>query len=58
MHGRAEDAIELFLKMEKDKAKPDGITFAGVLNACAHCRNQDLPKKDFTSLMLWKMFMG
>ncbi|XP_026458369.1 pentatricopeptide repeat-containing protein At5g66520-like [Papaver somniferum] len=36
MHGRAEDAIELFLKMEKEKVKPDGITFVGVLNACAH----------------------
>lgn len=33
MHGRAEDAIDLFLKMDVD---PNEITFVGVLNACAH----------------------
>ncbi|KAK9083451.1 hypothetical protein Scep_029922 [Stephania cephalantha] len=37
MHGRAKDAIELFLKMQRDEnLKPDGITFVGVLSACAH----------------------
>ncbi|KAH6819029.1 hypothetical protein C2S51_002632 [Perilla frutescens var. frutescens] len=33
MHGRAEDAIELFLKMN---VKPNDITFVALLNACAH----------------------
>ncbi|GMN44046.1 hypothetical protein TIFTF001_013242 [Ficus carica] len=36
MHGRAADAVELFSKMQKDKQKPDGITFVNILNACAH----------------------
>ncbi|RVW97812.1 Pentatricopeptide repeat-containing protein [Vitis vinifera] len=33
MHGRAEDAIDLFSKMD---IYPNEITFVGVLNACAH----------------------
>ncbi|KAG6646759.1 pentatricopeptide repeat-containing protein At5g66520-like [Carya illinoinensis] len=36
MHGRAEDAIGLFSKMQREKLKPNEITFVGVLNACAH----------------------
>ncbi|KDP23395.1 hypothetical protein JCGZ_23228 [Jatropha curcas] len=36
MHGRAEDAIELFSRMQKEKFRPNGITFVGILNACAH----------------------
>ena len=33
MHVQAEDAIELFSKMQRENLKPDVITFAGVLNA-------------------------
>ncbi|KAJ4719328.1 Pentatricopeptide repeat-containing protein [Melia azedarach] len=36
MHGRAEDAIELFFKMQSEKMRPDGITFLCILKACAH----------------------
>ncbi|XP_052192600.1 LOW QUALITY PROTEIN: pentatricopeptide repeat-containing protein At5g48910-like [Diospyros lotus] len=36
IHGRAEDAIELFFKMQREKMRSDGITFVGILNACAH----------------------
>ncbi|EEF49973.1 pentatricopeptide repeat-containing protein, putative [Ricinus communis] len=36
MHGRAEDAIKLFLKMQKEKVRSNEITFVGLLNACAH----------------------
>ncbi|KAK9070165.1 hypothetical protein SSX86_010565 [Deinandra increscens subsp. villosa] len=36
MHGRAKDAIELFVEMEKQRLKPVDITFVGILNACAH----------------------
>jgi pentatricopeptide repeat protein len=36
-HGRAEEAIQLFNKMEKlDRFKPDSVTFKSVLSACAH----------------------
>lgn len=36
VHGRADDAIELFSEMQRNKLKPNGITFVNVLNACAH----------------------
>lgn len=36
IHGRAEDAMKLFTKMNGEKRKPNGVTFVGVLNACAH----------------------
>ncbi|KAF7805045.1 pentatricopeptide repeat-containing protein [Senna tora] len=36
IHGHAEDAIELFNKINGEKLMPNGITFVGVLNACAH----------------------
>ncbi|XP_020091080.1 putative pentatricopeptide repeat-containing protein At5g40405 [Ananas comosus] len=36
VHGRGEDAIELFKQMEREGATPDGITLLNVLSACAH----------------------
>ncbi|CAK9133367.1 unnamed protein product [Ilex paraguariensis] len=36
MHGLARHALEVFLEMHKVGSTPDGITFAGVLNACNH----------------------
>ncbi|PKI76123.1 hypothetical protein CRG98_003484 [Punica granatum] len=36
IHGRAEDAIELLVEMQREKLEPNGITFVGVLTACAH----------------------
>lgn len=36
IHGRAEDAIELLIKMQKKKLRPNNITFVAVLTACAH----------------------
>ncbi|KAF9620025.1 hypothetical protein IFM89_010641 [Coptis chinensis] len=36
MHGRAQDAIDLFLNMQRQRFRADKITFIGVLNACAH----------------------
>lgn len=35
-HGKARKAIELFRDMEKAKVEPNGITFLGLLSACAH----------------------
>lgn len=35
-HGKACEAIELFERMEQAKTKPNGITFLGLLSACAH----------------------
>ncbi|KAF7837637.1 pentatricopeptide repeat-containing protein [Senna tora] len=37
MHGKGEDAIKLFRKMEMEKmVAPDNITFVNLLSACAH----------------------
>ncbi|XP_028213609.1 putative pentatricopeptide repeat-containing protein At5g37570 isoform X2 [Glycine soja] len=33
-HGKSQDAIDLFLKMQKEGLKPNQVTFIGVLNAC------------------------
>ncbi|XP_028752154.1 putative pentatricopeptide repeat-containing protein At5g37570 [Neltuma alba] len=35
-HGKSQDALDLFLKMQKEGVKPNQITFVGVLNACSH----------------------
>ncbi|KAF8397593.1 hypothetical protein HHK36_016513 [Tetracentron sinense] len=36
IHGRGEEASQLFIEMESEGAVPDDITFVGLLNACAH----------------------
>ena len=36
MHGKGEDAINLFKEMEKQMRIPDKITFVNILSACAH----------------------
>ncbi|XP_057999820.1 pentatricopeptide repeat-containing protein At4g21065 [Hevea brasiliensis] len=35
IHGLAEDALEVFSRMEEAKAKPNHVTFIGILSACA-----------------------
>ncbi|KAK9123099.1 hypothetical protein Sjap_012701 [Stephania japonica] len=35
-HGRGEDALSLFIQMEKAGLKPDSISFTGLLCACSH----------------------
>ncbi|KAL2318099.1 hypothetical protein Fmac_031975 [Flemingia macrophylla] len=34
-HGKSQDAIVVFLKMQKEGLKPNEVTFIGLLNACA-----------------------
>ncbi|KAK9137233.1 hypothetical protein Sjap_007827 [Stephania japonica] len=36
MHGFGEEAIDAFVKMERNGVKPDGVTFVGLLSACSH----------------------
>ncbi|WCJ43069.1 Pentatricopeptide repeat (PPR) superfamily protein [Euphorbia peplus] len=50
MHGRAEDAIQLFFQMQREKFRPNGITFVGILNACAHSGMVDEGLKVFDSM--------
>lgn len=35
-HGRAQDALKFFRKMQEEGIPPNGITFVGVLTACSH----------------------
>lgn len=41
MHGYAEEALNLFVEMEKGGFRPDAVTFVGVLCACVHLKNVD-----------------
>ncbi|KDP26040.1 hypothetical protein JCGZ_21073 [Jatropha curcas] len=36
IHGLAEDALNVFSRMEEAQAKPNHVTFIGILSACAH----------------------
>ncbi|KAG6479776.1 hypothetical protein ZIOFF_063250 [Zingiber officinale] len=36
MHGQAEEALELFSKMEEASVEPNAVTFVGLLHACSH----------------------
>ncbi|XP_059626397.1 pentatricopeptide repeat-containing protein At1g08070, chloroplastic-like [Cornus florida] len=36
MHGYAKEAIDVFMSMEKEGIKPDGVTFVGLLCGCSH----------------------
>ncbi|XP_004304899.1 PREDICTED: pentatricopeptide repeat-containing protein At5g66520-like [Fragaria vesca subsp. vesca] len=36
MHGRADDALDVFFKMQGKNLEPNGITFLNALSACAH----------------------
>ncbi|KAF6176568.1 hypothetical protein GIB67_034430 [Kingdonia uniflora] len=36
VHGYGEQALDMFKKMEREKIKPNGVTFISVLGACTH----------------------
>ncbi|KAL3517976.1 hypothetical protein ACH5RR_020565 [Cinchona calisaya] len=36
MYGYGKQAIDIFVSMEREGIKPDGITFVGLLSACSH----------------------
>ncbi|KAK9161224.1 hypothetical protein Syun_007565 [Stephania yunnanensis] len=36
MHGFGDEAIDAFVKMERNGVQPDGVTFVGLLSACSH----------------------
>ncbi|KAJ0988601.1 hypothetical protein J5N97_006957 [Dioscorea zingiberensis] len=50
-HGHAEDALELFSLMQRSGARPDGVTFVGVLCACSHAGLVELGLHYFHSMM-------
>lgn len=51
MHGRAFDAIKLFMEMENDmRVRPNCITFLGLLSACSHAGLVDEGMQYFSSM--------
>ncbi|KAL2984811.1 hypothetical protein AAZX31_12G111200 [Glycine max] len=50
LHGKSIEAVELFSEMLKERVRPNGITFVGVLNACSHGGLVDLGGEIFESM--------
>eukprot|EP01018_Ginkgo_biloba_P034142 Gb_28028 [translate_table: standard] len=51
MHGRGEDALELFSLMQQADVKPDDVTFVCVLSACSHAGLVDEGWRYFDSMI-------
>ncbi|KAL5860690.1 hypothetical protein ACOSQ3_002006 [Xanthoceras sorbifolium] len=49
-HGHAEEAVNLFRKLEKEHMVPNDITFVGVLSACCHAGLIDVGREIFGSM--------
>ncbi|CAI0378507.1 unnamed protein product [Linum tenue] len=49
-HGRAQEALSLFSSMLQDGTEPNGVTFVGLLHACAHMGLVDEGRAFFTSM--------
>lgn len=50
MHGRGRDAINLFLKMQETKVKPNAVTLTNLLSACSHSGLVDDGRKFFNQM--------
>ncbi|KAB5569866.1 hypothetical protein DKX38_003659 [Salix brachista] len=50
VHGYAEEALAMFDKMEREKIKPNGVTFVSVLSACSHAGLIEEGRKRFASM--------
>ncbi|KAG0598383.1 hypothetical protein M758_12G068300 [Ceratodon purpureus] len=51
-HGRGQEALELFRKMNADGLKPDGYSFVAVLSACSHAGLVDEGRRFFRAMPL------
>ncbi|KAL6214582.1 hypothetical protein ACLB2K_014014 [Fragaria x ananassa] len=49
-HGDAEKALAMFSKMEREKIKPNGVTFVSVLSACTHAGLVEEGRRRFSSM--------
>ncbi|KAF6171352.1 hypothetical protein GIB67_036544 [Kingdonia uniflora] len=47
VHGYGEQALDMFKKMEKEKIKPNGVTFISVLGTCIHAGLVEVARKWF-----------
>ncbi|KAJ8749211.1 hypothetical protein K2173_018685 [Erythroxylum novogranatense] len=51
VHGYAEAALAMFVKMEWEKIKPNGVTFISVLRACTHAGLVEEGRRKFESMI-------
>ncbi|KAF6139822.1 hypothetical protein GIB67_009669 [Kingdonia uniflora] len=50
VHGYGEQALDMFKKMEKEKIKPNGVTFISDLGTCTHAGLVEVARKWFLSM--------
>ncbi|XP_058077996.1 pentatricopeptide repeat-containing protein At1g06143-like [Magnolia sinica] len=50
IHGHAGDALGMFDRMERQKVKPNGVTFVSVLSACTHAGLVEEGRRRFSSM--------
>uniref|UniRef100_A0A2N9GYI2 Pentacotripeptide-repeat region of PRORP domain-containing protein n=1 Tax=Fagus sylvatica TaxID=28930 RepID=A0A2N9GYI2_FAGSY len=50
VHGYANEALKMFRRMEREKMKPNGITFISVLSACTHAGLVNEGRRMFLSM--------
>ena len=50
VHGYADEALKMFRGMEREKIKPNGITFISVLSACTHAGLVEEGQRMFLSM--------
>ncbi|KAI7987850.1 Pentatricopeptide repeat-containing protein [Camellia lanceoleosa] len=50
VHGYAEEALAMFSRMEREKIKPNGVTFISVLSACTHAGLVEEGRRNFLNM--------
>ncbi|KAK8614744.1 hypothetical protein V6N13_068539 [Hibiscus sabdariffa] len=50
VHGCAVEALAMFDRMERQRVKPNGVTFVSVLSACTHAGLVEVGRKRFLSM--------
>ncbi|KAE7997798.1 hypothetical protein FH972_002401 [Carpinus fangiana] len=50
VHGYADEALKMFGRMEREKVKPNGVTFISVLSACTHAGLVEEGRRRFLSI--------
>ncbi|KAL5721102.1 Pentatricopeptide repeat-containing protein [Ranunculus cassubicifolius] len=51
MHGRGRDALDVFVKMQEAKVKPNSVTFTNVLSSCSHAKLVEEGKFHFHQML-------
>ncbi|KAL0558603.1 hypothetical protein IC582_003180 [Cucumis melo] len=50
LHGLGREAIDMFLRMEKEKVRPNEVTFTAILSACSHVGMVDVGRYYFDQM--------